>query len=174
MSLSVFAQEGLLRVVRLLESLPDDRFNLSTWHNRNRCGTTYCAMGYAASTEWFQQHGLSLDGNGGICLKRAHERTEDGFYAVAQFFGISSCQAQYLFLPKDGYYSRTHVINRIRKFVARDGERGGHALRTDEKARLDKMLAELDARLVAEKTGDPAALMRKALGQGEQLVPATR
>lgn len=56
----------------------------------------------------------------------------------------------------------------------RDGSRDRKALRVEEKTQLEKMLAELDAKLLVEKGGDPAVLMRKVPGQGEQLVPATR
>lgn len=172
MSLSPFAQEGLLRVVRLLESMQDDRFNLSTWHSRNSCGTTYCAMGYAASTEWFRQRGLTLDGCGGIRFDRSRPAA-DGFTAVAKFFGISNDQAEYLFLPAPEYRTRLEVIERIRKFVARDGVKSDRPLKNAEKTRLAQMQADLDTKLLAEKAGAPTALMRRIMAQGEPLVPTT-
>jgi hypothetical protein len=173
MSLTPVAQERLLRVVRLLQSMEDRRFNLATWHSKSSCGTTYCAMGFAASTAWFKERGLTLDDYGRILFTRPDGHHCYGFDAVSECIGITESQAEYLFMPHAHYSTRDQVIDRICKFVVRDGGRDRKPLRVEEKTRLDKMLTGLDVKLAVEKGGDPAALMRKVLAQGEPLVPVT-
>lgn len=173
MSLTPVAQERLLRVVRLLQSMEDRKFNLSTWHSKTSCGTTYCAMGFAASTAWFKERGLALDSYGRIMFTRPDGHHCYGFDAVKECIGITESQAEYLFSSHSHYSTREQVIDRVCKFVVRDGSRDRKALRVEEKTRLEKMLAELDVKLVLEKGDAPAALMRKVLAQGEPLVPVT-
>lgn len=143
MPLSPETIDGLLRVASLLEALPEARFDLRRWYQRHPCGTTYCAMGYAACSPWFQQRGFTLNkAYGSVQYIDAAGNEFDGYPAVARFFALTREEAEYLFM--DGWYApqnagkrysdpdldlscgwqprKEEVIERIRAFVATDGQ----------------------------------------------------
>ena len=114
--------ERLLQVVRVLDELPKGkRFDLFIWH---RCGTTACALGWAAADPWFTRRGLKLvgndrDGKGRQHYIPAHKGWHD-YWAARIFFAISHKDTNYLFSPdeyEDGKRSKRNVIRRIKAFV---------------------------------------------------------
>ncbi len=112
--------ERLLQVVRVLEGLPKEkRFDLCIWH---RCGTTACALGWAAADPWFTRRGLKLMGNGDDGQGRQHYvpayKDWQDYWAACGFFAIGYGDATRLFSPME-YEERTkrNVSRRIKAFV---------------------------------------------------------
>ena len=119
-------EERLLMLVYVLENLPEERkimvggpegipkeFNMEAWYS---CGTSACAVGYAAMHPWFRRQGLTLEVNYGPVYKG-----DWGYRAAQKFFGLRLSETRYLmsaFLYKRG--NRADVYRRIRKFV-KDG-----------------------------------------------------
>ncbi len=96
----------LLRLAEFLENLPPERFDYSRWVGKDwegkpdlSCGTTACALGWAATMPEFQELGLSLgviySDIGGVFL--------NGFYspreAARVAFGLSPVEYAFLFDP---------------------------------------------------------------------------
>jgi hypothetical protein len=62
--------EALRQMIRVLEAVPDKKFDIASWRSDGMfgpvrralgaCGTTACAVGWAAHDPWFQAHGLRL------------------------------------------------------------------------------------------------------------------
>lgn len=108
-------KERLLKLAELLENLPEGRpkFSLENWYH---CGTAACAVGHAAIDPWFRRRGLKL-----IKIGRWHEpayRDDEGWSAVAAFFGIYIIDAEFLFSAESyDRGDRRSVARRIRKFV---------------------------------------------------------
>ena len=114
--------ERLEQVVRVLKELPPEKkFDLGGWM---KCGTTGCAIGWAASDPWFTRRGLKLIHSCGWL--RSGEwcpqyRGQGGVeMSLRCFFGMGWDDINYLFFP--GSYpapnnSRRHVIARINKYV---------------------------------------------------------
>lgn len=119
--------ERLLQVVRVLRELPKGkRFDLARWY---KCGSVACAVGWSASDPWFTRRGFKLakSGEPAAGFLTAHYDThhpifkgDDGFHAVAIFFGIDEGDTNLLFDKysyRFGRRSRRDVIRRIEKFV---------------------------------------------------------
>lgn len=123
-----------LRVLRdHLKTVPKKHFNLSDWVEIDGgeikngaianvgCGTTACAMGWAASIPEFSKAGLKLAREFGY-IAPFYEGL-DGFEAARAFFDIDYMDAVYLFAP--GQYplkdlnNPEAVINRINKLLER-------------------------------------------------------
>lgn len=139
--------EALLRVADILDTVKPERFNLSQWVEDRAepqglfiralrkiglidpvCGTSACAIGYAASNKWFRGRGfrlMSTDGRGFYPFYKGYT----GFSAVAIFFNIDHDSAWHLFHP-ESYQSSTpkDVADRIRRFVS-DERKAGLVLR---------------------------------------------
>jgi hypothetical protein len=86
--------ERLNRQVAILEALkvnpPDNMsFDMALWINA--CGTTCCAIGYAALDVTMRREGLKL------IMREPHYMGFIGFTAVAKFYDISEDDAVYLF-----------------------------------------------------------------------------
>jgi hypothetical protein len=115
------SNQRLLKVAKILDTVPEEKFNLSMW--RNSCGTVACAVGWAASDPGFKRAGFSLRkhessiwGN----LHVPHYGEVNHWTAVEKFFGLSREQAEYLFLhlSYSGYDATPReVAERIRNFV---------------------------------------------------------
>lgn len=89
-------------------------FDMNDW----RCGTAACAIGWAATDEWFNSRGLTLD-----CGMTGNPQFNDkeNWAAVAEFFKISVADATYLFSAYS--YKRAddvkpgQVAKRIKKYI---------------------------------------------------------
>lgn len=51
-------RENCLVLAAFLRDLPAEKFDMGSW----KCGTTACAVGWAASLEHFKAQGLTLEG----------------------------------------------------------------------------------------------------------------
>ena len=122
-------KERLLRLARdILPNVPEENFKMITW----KCGTSACAVGWAASDPQFNEEGFELDkhceGPLAIFMFTPWYEGIGGWSAVENFFGIDFDHAQYLF--SDEAYSivdsneritKEQVIQRIEEFVAGGG-----------------------------------------------------
>lgn len=118
----------LLKLASLLEKKPEGKFSLKDWRKDNSCGTTACAVGWAASDKNFRRAGLrAVEVGSGIDHTRYVIEFKDkagqvhyNFTAAAEFFDISIGDSLFLFSPdkyEQGRSGRRDVIRRIRKFV---------------------------------------------------------
>lgn len=99
----------LLQLAELLENLPPERFDYSTWVGEDwkgkadlSCGTTGCALGWATTIPSLRKAGLRmrafLSGNGGyVVLLRNGRKVAESEKAAEEVFGISNKEAIYLF-----------------------------------------------------------------------------
>lgn len=120
--------ERLSKLVQLLENLPQIpsfynaskpfAFNLTVW--RDECGTSACAVGFAAMDSWFQQEGLSLMLNV-VRVFTPFYKSSEGSRAVSQFFEIDHGAAVTLFYPEKyrsvQWRDPKAVAQRIREFM---------------------------------------------------------
>jgi hypothetical protein len=133
------SNKRLLKLARFLEKLPNERFNYAYWVGKDwkgasdlSCGTTACALGWAAVMPEFRKLGLELrrDPNIRPILPIIQNRnTGSGFISAAmEIFGLTLHQAEKLFIPYTYppsrgrlLYSSTakEVAAHIRRFVAR-------------------------------------------------------
>ena len=111
--------ERLQQVVRVLEGLPSSvGFSLDRW----TCGTTACAIGWAARDPWFTRRGLKMEeeweGDSGD--GSPYFREEYDWNAIVAFFGLTRGEAEYLFYS-DAYKrgSKYYVMRRISRFNTR-------------------------------------------------------
>lgn len=124
----------LLRLADILTKVPKDKFDMETWgihkgkhkpQEHNYCGTSACALGWAAMDKKFQADGLKMRWSiidlSDEFNDREHWRAEvtyrrcDGDLAGAKFFGLSYTEAATLFL--DTEQTRAQVITRLRKYA---------------------------------------------------------
>lgn len=161
---TVVAKRRLTKLADFLAGLPDKRFDLNKWgytpnidseefhpeegpvdfnEVTHKCGTTACAMGWAASMPEFRKEGLRLEVRSSTSwldgedigawsinyykrdrVNGGRDLNSEGFEAAARFMHITHSQSEYLFGP-DSYYEdamdRKNVIKRIRDFVRYDG-----------------------------------------------------
>lgn len=92
---------------------PPTTFHMDDW----RCGTAGCAVGWAATNEWFTSRGLTL--RSGMIGCPIFDN-EENWAAVAKFFKISIEDTIYLFSPYS--YNETEVTpsavaKRIKKYI---------------------------------------------------------
>lgn len=100
-----FERTMQLRRVLVEVSLKNKRFNLGMWHTNNSCGTTCCAIGWAARDAWHNHQGLGLAliadcGTYQVSVPtytNAEGIEISGFAAVAEYLEISYDMAQDLF-----------------------------------------------------------------------------
>ena len=113
-------KERLLRLARdILPNVPEENFDLGTW----KCGTSACAVGWAAADPQFNEEGFKLDkqskGPLASFIFMPWYEGLGGWSAVEKFFGIDFDQAQNLFSDEAyGSATKAHVIQRIEEFVA--------------------------------------------------------
>lgn len=111
----------LLKLAIFLEALPRKRFDYSHWVGDDwqgardlSCGTTGCALGWAATMPEFRRLGLRLmcrkRWNGGLHgyadlealgpLDARGSTTDRSLIAAASVFGLLATEARYVFLPE--------------------------------------------------------------------------
>lgn len=108
--------ERLQQVVRVLRELPKDKkLDLGLWY---QCGSTACAIGWAAADPWFNKKGLRLSQNYLSGNAKPQFRRKFGFDAVSAFFGLTSDEENFLFI-NDSYRrgTRGDVIRRLEAFI---------------------------------------------------------
>lgn len=128
--------ERLLHLADFLEKLPPGRFNYHHWvgddwkgHQDLSCGTTACALGWAATMPEFRKLGLQLswspDRLNRPLVKLETDQTarfwESPVNAAMEVFGLTSDEVGYLFTPEEGAedynYSPLEVAFKIRQWV---------------------------------------------------------
>jgi len=100
------------QLLRVLDDVPDDEFDLNDWIRGGVCSTVACAVGWAMRDDWFRAQGLERHG------AAPYYAGERGWRAVRKFFDLSEDEASYLFHA--GHYadpSRATVTERIRAFA---------------------------------------------------------
>ena len=108
--------------------IPDDKFDMKTWKSSNYmgCGTTACAIGWAAQDKWFKEKGLKLEKTGfhewwPVTITKQGEEI-DGLDAVMDFFDLSYEEADFLFVPPLGSIDSITAVEKaqvIRRFIDR-------------------------------------------------------
>jgi len=127
----------LMTLAKYLEKVPPKRFDMNRWVDgefcgldeepaHDECGTTACAVGWAATIPSFKKAGLKINNR----LDPQSGRRKN-WAAVQAFFGdISEEQAMWLFSPEDPRYwclsrpkeTPKKVARRIVAFVKSDGK----------------------------------------------------
>lgn len=141
----------LLRLAAFLRELPAKRFDYNFfvgdgWKGAQdlSCGTTACAIGWAATMPEFRRRGLRLIGTSAAVDYQGQEggsgcadgTVEDrhtfmsGVQAGNRIFYLTEDEGHYLFYPRDNEWkaSAKHVAAKIEEFVRR---------RSEEKNNLD-------------------------------------
>lgn len=112
----------LLVLAAFLRKLPRKRFDYGAWVGEGwrgaqdlSCGTTGCALGWAATMPIFRRLGLHLEVSSGVptCGGRS------GTGAGEAIFALSDADAMNLFYPSDNEANATptYVARKIEKFV---------------------------------------------------------
>jgi hypothetical protein len=82
----------------IIEKTPESTINMNHWIDIHECGTTCCALGWAAQDLEFIAQGLTLKlGDFTYAEATPRFRGSTGYYAAAEFFDISVSQAYDLF-----------------------------------------------------------------------------
>lgn len=118
----------LLKLASFLRTLPRKRFDYTTWVGEDwqgaqdlSCGTTACALGWAATMPAFRRLGVRLKkrawGGGQVALRGLHR----GSIEVAMYiFALDHHEAHHLFTPEgkegDGTTPK-QVAKKIERFV---------------------------------------------------------
>jgi hypothetical protein len=100
--------ERLIKLAKFLEELPPKRFNFSRWVGLDwkgskdlSCGTTACALGWAATMPEFRRLGLEIhrvnDFSRDLGLVRNRKTGEQGWAAARDIFAIPISEAEALF-----------------------------------------------------------------------------
>ena len=120
-------KERLLRLARdILPNVPEENFDLGMW----KCGTSACAVGWAACDPQFNKEGFRLQEFSNHRFQPYYEISEcRSWEAVERFFELRNKDAEYLFSGEAYrsaaycYWSATkkQVIERIEEFVAGGG-----------------------------------------------------
>lgn len=121
----------LLVLARFLRRLPRRRFDYGTWTGDDwkgsqtlRCGTTACALGWAATMPIFRRAGLHINNWGDPQLGHGNPfRHATGTSAAEKLFHLHDFEADHLFLPGEGELKATpkQVAQKIEAFVKRGG-----------------------------------------------------
>lgn len=126
----------LLKLAAFLEKLPPERFDYrylvgAGWKGKPdlSCGTTACALGWAAAMPEFRRLGLALRPApmGVVVRMRAHPKWHS-WQAAEHVFAIDYRGFEQLFLPGtdgalQGDATAKQVARHIRKFVAKRSRR---------------------------------------------------
>jgi hypothetical protein len=131
------SKRRLLKLAAFLRKLPRKRFHYDhvvgqDWKGRQdlSCGTTACAMGWAATMPIFRKLGLRMQvpehGEFGDAVTDA---AGSYVFAASEIFGISAGDADYLFSPETEHFERpkgpsprasnTTVAAHIERYVAK-------------------------------------------------------
>jgi hypothetical protein len=87
--------DRLNHLITILENVPPERFDLGTWS----CGTTACAVGWAAVDKNFNAEGFYLFNT--IPHLRTEHETLKSWDAVKVFFELTSTQVYHLFSDEE-------------------------------------------------------------------------
>ena len=129
-------KDRLLLLADFLEKLPPERVDYHRWvgagwkgHQDLSCGTSACALGWAATMPEFQALGLRIRSKKGFNAYVGLEGVEAPSFAAPykaakKIFDLKEGDAEYLFAPEDDdyAYSPVQVARKIRWFV----DSGGH------------------------------------------------
>jgi hypothetical protein len=118
----------LLKLADFLEKeVKPTWFNLNIWategFNEKQCGSTACALGWCAVV--FKKEMQLIENCLGHCYIKHKKTSHANLGAGTQLFDINYGQSEYLFMPgcyPKGKRGRMDVVNRIRKFVAANGD----------------------------------------------------
>lgn len=149
----------LLKLADYLKTVPKERFDMSrvvgdSWGGKQdlSCGTSACAMGWAATMPTFRRLGLRLGGGFDVFIK--------GFdswdMAAEELFNIDDNDVEALFGPQSPAQTPTAKAVQIRKFVkgvldevglevkrrkqVRDGKRCGKSKHHQNVSRADSSI----------------------------------
>lgn len=117
----------LLKLAAFLRKLPRKRFDYTRWVGPDwkgsqdlSCGTTGCALGWAAAMPAFQKLGLRFGSEGTPTLTTDIWSEGWGPYtAVRKLFALQCGEAWHLFAPSDRERNATpkYVARKIERFV---------------------------------------------------------
>ena len=133
--LSKKAERRLTKLVKFMASLPksaEAHFNMGSWFNHdgcdhdhglgdgrevtrrdmNLCGTSACALGWAATIPSFRKAGLSMDSSIAVPYFQGY-----GLTAAANFFDIGMVQAHALFSGTKSDRTPKQWAKRARKLL---------------------------------------------------------
>lgn len=129
----------LLKLAAFLEKLPPERFNFGSWVGENwrgkqdlSCGTTACAMGWAATMRPFRRLGLRLiewDGEGIAWMPGVKRNSRSvgpwhpSLVSAQRIFGLAMDESENLFTYDSGLGTNPlpgDVARHIRAFVKRE------------------------------------------------------
>lgn len=132
--------QRLLKLAAFLEKLPRKRFDYTVWVGYDwkgsptlDCGTTACALGWAAAMPSFRRLGLRIENDPSHPVQPAPVITYKGsrgsnIWIACEVFGVEYDQAMYLFTPGQVYEllprspgvhaTPKQVAKHIRRFVA--------------------------------------------------------
>ena len=110
--------QRLHHLIAILESVPEESFDLSLWRRESPCGTIACAVGWACADPLFNAQELTY--RGGLPV---YTDAYTGWEAVEAFFGLTRELAHWLF--DVSYYesvlpTRSNVIKRVMEAVLKD------------------------------------------------------
>lgn len=135
----------LLKLAAFLRTVPRERFNYSTWTGEDwkgkqdlSCGTTACALGWAATMPCFRRLGMQLEpinfpwpsqdsfmdkenGTEGMVTLKGQD-TNNPFEVAQIIFGLSDDDAEFLFSPQGYGEDRAtpkQVAKKIENYVAK-------------------------------------------------------
>lgn len=100
--------QRLFKLADFLDTLKPSRFRYDKWVGDSwqrkqdlSCGTTACAMGWAATMPAFRRLGLHLfdDGIGVIAMRTKGDGVLLGISVCTELFNIDAKEAEYLFIP---------------------------------------------------------------------------
>lgn len=118
-------------LAKLLDGLPEERFDYGTWGESRSCGTVACALGWAASTPWAKRVGVSLKPSPYFDsdLQIHYKGADDAQGASEAMFGISDGPDWNLWMPGatpargipqcSDKAKPSDVATKIRKYVAK-------------------------------------------------------
>jgi hypothetical protein len=129
----------LLKLAEFLRTVPRKKFDYRSWVGADwegkqdlSCGTTACALGWAATMPSFRRLGMRLKTiessmatttyHGYVGLKDSN--TTDSLWVAEQVFGLSYEDASRLFTPSEDEEEATpkQVAKKIEQFVAKRAE----------------------------------------------------
>lgn len=120
-----FRDDILMEIAQLLRGehpeykIPEDSFDMSCWYKKDQCGTTGCAMGWAAALLPSVKAFYYLP-NGGLFVRPAIAKKLGGHeFNYNLPLGITEEEFEYLFFDETAKLrrSRKKVADRIEKFV---------------------------------------------------------
>jgi hypothetical protein len=98
------------RLIKVVETTPDERFNMESWQKQTPCGTVGCAAGSYVMA--YPKCGLSI-----VYSMLRDDLGRFGFGAVRAHFDIERTEAYTLFAAQSYHRpSRANVLRRLRAF----------------------------------------------------------